>query len=202
MKEMKRQKTSDEQENQKHNSFKKLLTKKYGFAANQSIPTWKTAQQIILQTPTELYFVQPHNKAIFNLANTKDGLPRGTYSLLSLRLKFCIKSPSPTNNINTSIARFEHDVRTKFLMRNEIDTGLSTNLYIRNPEWDPPKANEKVEMALNKFRETITLHQAKFQKNSRPNITCLQNSALRNLTNNGKFITIWADKNMGVVIML
>ena len=71
MKETKRQKISDEQVNQKLNSFKKLLTKKYGFVADQSIPTWKTAQQIILQTPTELYFVQPHNKAIFNLADTK-----------------------------------------------------------------------------------------------------------------------------------
>ncbi len=50
----------------------KLTTKKYGFAANQSAPTWKTAQQIALQTPTELNFVQPHNIAIFNIAKTKN----------------------------------------------------------------------------------------------------------------------------------
>ncbi len=87
-------------------------------------------------------------------------------------------------------------------MRTEIDTGSSPRLYIRNPEWDPPKASENVETALNKFREQMTKTQAKFQKISRPNITCLQNFALRNLANHKKFITIWADKNMGVVIML
>ena len=50
-------------------------------------PNKKTAQQIILQTPAELYFVQPHNKAIFNLADTKHRLPKGSYSLFGLGLK-------------------------------------------------------------------------------------------------------------------
>ena len=82
--------------------LRKLPTKKYGFAANQSAPTWKTAQQIALQTPTELNLVQPHNIAIFNIAKTKNGLPKGSYSLLSLGLKFFIKSTIPMNNSNAS----------------------------------------------------------------------------------------------------
>jgi hypothetical protein len=75
-------------------------------------------------------------------------------------------------------------------------------LYIRNPSWNPPKANALVETALTNFRNRITAEQSKFNKYSRPNISCLQNTALRLIPKNKKFIIIWADKNMGAVIML
>ena len=48
----------------------------------------------------------------------------------------------------------------------------------------------------------MTKTQAKLKKISRTNITCLQHFALCNLANHKKFITIWADKSMGIVIML
>ena len=98
-------------------SFKQLLNKTYGFTANSSLPTWKNIQNILLNTPAKIYFCQPSSQAIFNLSNSKAGLPFGTLSLLTLGLKFCLKATHPTNKINLSLNRFEISVRTKYPMR-------------------------------------------------------------------------------------
>ena len=120
-------------------SFKQLLTKKYGFTADPTLPTWKNIQIILLNTPAEAYFSQPISQATFNLANSTTGLPLGTLSLLTLGLKFCLKAPHPTNIINHSIKRFETNVRTKYLMRNQEDSNeFFPQLYIQNPMWSPP----------------------------------------------------------------
>jgi hypothetical protein len=63
-------------------------------------------------------------------------------------------------------------------------------------------ANAQIETALVHFRHRLIAEQSKFNKYSRPNISCLQNTALRLLPQNNKFIIIWADKTMGSVIML
>ena len=47
----------------------------------------------------------------------------------------------------------------------------------------------------------MTNVQAKFKRYPRPNITHLQNFALRKLINHPKFIVVEADKNMGVCIL-
>jgi hypothetical protein len=88
-------------------------------------------------------------------------------------------------------------------MRNQVDSHkFIPQLYIRNPSWDPPMANAQIETALVHFRHRLIAEQSKFNKYSRPNISCLQNTALCLLPQNKKIIIIWADKNMGSVIML
>ena len=82
-----------------------------------------------------------------------------------------------------------------------MDTEFIPQLYIRSPHCPPPKASNEVEIALVIFQEHLSKEQKEFNKKSRPNITNLQTFALRNLAKDEKFITIWADKNMGVVVM-
>jgi hypothetical protein len=149
-------KTNQPPNNTKINSFKQLLIKRYCFSTNPFTPNWKTAQQFILQTPSEFYLVQPHNKAVFNRANTNNGLPRGTYSLLRLGLKFCMKSGNPKNKSNTSIERFEHNIRTKYLMQNEMNTDFISELYIQSQHWDSSKASKEVELAPVRFQECLS----------------------------------------------
>jgi hypothetical protein len=87
-------------------SFKQLLTKKYGFTSNPTLPTWKNIQIILPNTPAKTYFSQPISQATFNLANSTTGLPLGTLSHLTLGLKCFLKAPHPTNIINHPIKHF------------------------------------------------------------------------------------------------
>jgi hypothetical protein len=93
------------------NSSKQRLTKKYGFTADSTLPTWKNIQIVLLNTPAETYFSQPISQATFNLANSTIGLPLGTLSLLTLGLKFCLKAPHPTIKIKHSINCFETNMQ-------------------------------------------------------------------------------------------
>ena len=178
------------------------MTKKYGFVADPALPTYQNVHKAILATPPEIYFSQPKNKAIFNLTTTATNtLPPGTHLLLALGLKFVIKAGWPANKIQASLERFENNVRTKYCMQG-VSGSFDPRIYLKNPDWDPPQASDKVEAALSSFRARMITAAAAHYKYSRPNLSCLQNSALRELANHDKYIVIWADKNMGVVIML
>ena len=151
--------------------------------------------------PADLYINQPSNKAIFVFTNSV--LPPGTYSLLSLGLKFCIRSRLPSNNINKTIDRFRHDVRVKHYLATEDppeDPHFNPKLYIKSPFFKPKIASFAIKDALNTFKERLTAKHEQYQKACNPNITVLQNSALRKLKDNEKFIVVEADKNMGVTV--
>ena len=87
-------------------------------------------------------------------------------------------------------------------MKDVANTNFDHRIYIRDPDWCPPRASIEVEQTLKTFRLRIKTEQSNFNKRNLPNITVLQNYALRHLVDHKKFIIIWADKNMGVVIML
>ena len=52
-----------------------------------------------------------------------------------------------------------------------------------------------------KICNTTSNRTKKYNRLCRPNLTCLQNNALRNLTDHPKYIVVEADKNMGTVLM-
>jgi hypothetical protein len=81
------------------------------------------------------------------------------------------------------------------------NTQFIPKLFLQNPWWGPPAAPDKVETALKSFEEVFTAKQRVYQnKLTKPNLTRLQNSALRALKNNDKLIVVEADKNMGVTV--
>eukprot|EP00956_Cyclotella_meneghiniana_P018244 scaffold30255_cov52-Cyclotella_meneghiniana.AAC.1 len=110
-------------------------------------------------TNADLYFNQPINKAIFDFTNSPL-LPSGTKSLLALGLKFCLKSPKPTNKIKESLERFKQYVRTKhwllrWMLNDDDDRYFNPKLYLRNPNWDPQDSEDAIESALDKFEERV-----------------------------------------------
>ena len=82
----------------KLNSFKQLLHTQYGFIANNKLPAWQNARQIILKMPKNLFFNQPKNNSTFIF--TTNPLPPGPQSLLNLGLKFCIKTNQNNQQTN------------------------------------------------------------------------------------------------------
>ena len=151
--------------------------------------------------PAELYFNQPSNKSIFDFTNT--ALPPGSYELLGLGLKFCIKAKQPANNLKNTLDRFEHDVRVKAYLKAEDppeDPDFNPKLYIKAPWWEPGPADEAVETALENFKERLTEKQQEYQVDTSPNLTYLQISALQALKDNDDIIVVEADKNMGVTL--
>ena len=151
--------------------------------------------------PADLYINQPTNKSIFVFTNSV--LPPGTYSLLSLGLKFCIRSRLPSNNIEKTIKRFKHDIRVKHYLKTEEppeDPDFNPKLYLKSPFFIPNIASFNIEYALDNFEERLTTKHNEYQKRCDPNITVLQNSALRELKDHEQFIIIEADKNMGVTV--
>jgi hypothetical protein len=177
------------------------LQKQYGFIANPKLPTWLNAHQIVNSMPADLYINQPSNKAIFVFTNSV--LAPGTYSLLSLCLKFCIGSRLPSNNIKKTIDWFRHNIRVKHYLVTENppeDPNFNPKLYIKSPFFKPRVASFAIEDTLNTFEKKLTAKHEQYQKLCNPNIAVLQNSALRKLKDNEQFIIIEADKNMGVTV--
>ena len=183
------------------NQFNRRLQQQYGFLANINLSKYRNARQVISNMPDELYFNHPICKAIFTF--TKAPLPPGTKSLLSLGLKFCIRHRKPTNNIEKSIERFQHDVRTRVWVAEQEDNDRDFNpkLYLKNPFWDPPWAGDQIEAALESFVLQIQDLHVKHQKpTTSKNLTYQQNHALNALVDHPVIYVCPADKNMGIAL--
>jgi hypothetical protein len=75
-------------------------------------------------------------------------------------------------------------------------------LYLPNEGFIPEEANSRIEQGLRQFEERLTAaHNQHQQHRSLPNLSHLQNNALRALKDHPKFIVVQADKNMGVCVM-
>jgi hypothetical protein len=152
--------------------------------------------------PTKQYFNRPNNIANHNLCKSTSNIPPGAMSLLGFGLNFCIKHRYPTNKIQKSIDRFTNDIRTKHLLAGAEDINdFIPQLYIKDPHWKAPPANTNIEQCLQRFSTRLQLEQTKYNRHCQPNMTCLQNNALRKLINHPKYIVLQADKNMGTVLM-
>ena len=178
------------------------MQKKFGFVADTTKPIWENVQQILQQMPADVYFNCPNNIAIHNLCKCTSDIPPGSMSLLGLGLNFCIKHRYPTNKIQKSIDRFINDIRTKKLFKESEETDdFIPKLYIKDPNWKAPVLDPNIEQCLQRFSTQLLQEQKKHIKLCRPNLTCLQNTALRKLINHPKYIILEADKNMGTVLM-
>ena len=130
--------------------------------------------------------------------------PRNNTSPWARTKLYCLKKPLPTNDINKTIERINEDVRREYQFRNHQDDGsYIPKLYLKNPDWQPDPASEEIEEALVSFADRLSAeHQKHQQHKTLPNISRLQNNALRTLKDHPLFVVLMADKNMGVVLML
>ena len=127
--------------------------------------------------------------------------PPGTKRLLGKGLKFCVKYPVPTNDVNASLKRFENDVRriVTFLGK-EDDNNYIPELYIKSG-WPFDEVDDEIEDALSKFRAEVEKRQRRYRRRRSTNLTPLQWHLMRELKKNDYYIVIEADKNLGACIL-
>ena len=149
------------------------------------------------------------NKTCHNYCEPKSSVPAGVTPFLGLGLKFCIKTPRPTNKLNKTFERFNNDVRRIHYFKThppeEEDEGEVTyipELYIKS-DWEPPKcADASIEKSMADFETTLCREQQLYNKPTLSNLTPRQWRMAELLKDNDKFITIEGDKNLGGCILI
>ena len=148
------------------------------------------------------YFHRPSQMAYHNLCLSTSSPPLGIGNTLGLGLKFCIQSPTPSTNLNSSFNRFIDDVRKRFIF-----AGLKLNItpkkmYVKS-KWQPENTDTHIEEQIKNFISQIQKEKEKLLKRNikATNLTMLQQKHIKLLKNNKDFIILMADKNLGPCIM-
>ena len=185
--------------------MKKYCIKQYGFVADP--------KQTIRQNVLNFFYEQPHtyftdkitNSAFHNLA-PGISLPYGTKSLLGKGMKFCIRTPLPRHNINSTITRLQRSVRLRQWLieteRLDENDGYNKKLYIKS-KWPPPKTNPTLEFRMRQFRDNLQTELATIKSSSRrsANLNDMELQALKQNRKRKDIIFLQADKGLGPVVM-
>jgi hypothetical protein len=132
--------------------------------------------------------------------------------VLGRGLNFGILAPYPSNNIEEIIGDFGWEIRNRNYWRNlhEVDLSKPRPPYIpklhikssREDRWKPPLASTKVEAGIKRFSARLRREHSKYASRwSQPNLSKQEYSVLYSLKNNPNMIVIFADKNLGPVII-
>lgn len=176
--------------------YRKDRSNIYGFCPDPDAPLWKNKQDYFDQLSLEEFEALPTNMAMHNYCE-KIQPPVGSRRLLGLGLKFCIRNKRPTNNVNSSLNRFENDVRRiKTFLHHPDDNNYIPGLYIKS-DFLFKRADNATEAALSNFRDAVINTRRPYCRPRRTNLTSIQWEVLKVLKNNDHFIAIEADKNLG-----
>ena len=130
-------------------------------------------------------------------------MPLGLRTLLGNGLKYCVRRPRPTNDLEKTLKRFKKDVRRIYMFwknPSEDEPGVRyiPGLYIKNDKWKPPAASAKVEKCLSNFEEELRRRQSSYQnKTTLSNLTPRQWKLSQKMLYDNDHITIECDKNLG-----
>jgi len=131
-------------------------------------------------------------------------MPADTPSLLGLGLKYCIKKPRPTNNLDTTIEQFKTDIRRTYFFKanniEEVPGSYIPCLYIKG-DWEPPEANKRIEQCITNFESELRRRQSACNKPTLSNLTPRHWKLIEELKYNDDHIIIKADKNLGGSIL-
>ena len=183
-----------------------------GFLADPSLPPHTNLINYLEHLPLEHALNPAKNLTLHNLCKPTTKLPIGTRKVLGRGLNFGILAPYPTNNIEEIIGDFGWDIRNRNYWKNihVDDPTKPQHPYIpklhfkksREERYDPPLANAEVEAGIKRFSDRLRQEHAKFaSKWSQPNLSKQEFSVLYSLKNNPNLIIIFADKNLGPVII-
>ena len=183
-----------------------------GFLADPSLRPHTNLINYLKQLPTEQVIKPVNNLTLHNLCKTTTKLPFGTKRVLGRGLNFGIITPYPTNNIEEIIGDFHWDIRNRNYWRNLHEEDPTNprppyipKLYIkrsRDERYNPPPASENVETSFKRFSRRLRKEHAKYARIwSRPNLSKQEFIVLYSLKNNPNLIVIFADKNLGPVII-
>jgi hypothetical protein len=120
-------------------------------------------------------------------------------------------SQQPTNldnNINNAVQKMAYSIRTRcFLMEhgNSNKSNYIKQIYIRNPNWNPPPAPIRIEDSITNFEKLLKASHYKLsRKHHKVNLsklTTLQSQALKLLRQNKQLIIKPTDKNLGPALL-
>ena len=159
--------------------------------------------------PVQDYLSRPSNMACHNYCEPKSSMPQGVKSLLGLGLRYCIRAPKPSNDLDKTIERFKNDARriSHFIFNPpdvEEDRGVQyiPELYIKS-DWIPPESVSKtIERCIKSFESTLREQQSRYNKPRLSNLLPRQWQLTKTLKTNDEFISIEADKNLGGCLLL
>jgi hypothetical protein len=152
------------------------------------------------------YYTRPGNMAFHNLCTTATP-PPGTAALLGLGLKYCIETPRPFQELDTSMRRFRRDMRLHCCFNLGAPTNNEENteeyiprLYIPS-KWQPPLAPSTYEFTFDSFDKLLTDERRSLPWTRRYNLTPSQRHVLGELTKRPDLIVLPTDKNLGPCVI-
>eukprot|EP00984_Skeletonema_dohrnii_P034790 scaffold33693_cov154-Skeletonema_dohrnii-CCMP3373.AAC.1 len=185
----------------KLSKYKREQEELFGFCANPNLPLWKNKIDYINQLTIDQINAEPSNLTCHNYCDEL-APPPGTKRLLGKGLKYCVKYPVPTNDINLSLSRFENDVLRRIVtfLGQEDDDNYIPELYIKSG-WPFKQVDDEIENALSKFRAEVERNQRQYRRQQSTNLTPLQWRLLKDFKKNDYYTVIEADKNLGACIL-
>ena len=169
------------------------------------LPPWQRALTVLQHMPLSQFFQlrQKSQTAYHNLCTVKTP-PHGTDSLLWHGLKFCLETPLPKPSINTTTERLANDIHLKYFWRHQLADNQSYNpkLYVKST-WQPPKASDHIETAIQKFKDDLTnqITTNKSRQRRSHNLLPSHRQLITTFKTNRDFIILPTDKNLGPAIL-
>ena len=169
----------------------------YGFHANPNKSLTSNFTHAIRTRNHCLIKNQPTNLAYHNLC-TLHQPPSNVGQLLGLKLKYCVTPPTPKPNLQATVGKLFHSVRTQnMLVQREVkSTQFITQLYKPNPFYSPPLATDEIEYNLSKFDSLLDKAASDLHTKCKNNLTPTQYHLLQELTGNPDYIILLSDKNL------
>ncbi len=174
-----------------------------GFLANPSKAIWENIQAII----GESIINKPSNMACHDLTtNTTMKAPKQARNLLGLGLNFAIKTTAPTNNIKTTINKFQNDICHRYFITNKMDDiidnrNFNCKLY-KKSKWIPPAASKQVKECIANFMQDLQETASKYKQEQNARILSMQQEKLLSqLRQDQNLIITPADKNLSPVLL-
>ena len=137
---------------------------RYGFCADPDLSIWENLKRHVGEMTILQYFVQAINVQCHNMCDPSSLMPLGVKSLLlGLGLKYCVRTPRPTNKIKITIDCLKRNLRLmwyfKYHSPGEVDEdgpSYIPGLYISNKDLDPPECDDlALEKGIMKFKADL-----------------------------------------------
>ena len=178
------------------------MISKFRLCCNPTLSFKTNLADVLLTTSFFILSSRPQNIACHNLC-TSHTPPKFYRHVLGLGLKFCPRPAYTTspNIVKQTTSRFRKDIYTKVLFCHLDNDWNEKQLYIRDPEWDPPSDNIPIEIRarISHFNRVL-LASFKHRKVG-SNLSTPQQQCLTALRNNKDLLVIPSDKNLGPVIL-
>ena len=166
-----------------------------GFLADSTKSARENARITLENMSPHKHHTRPGNMVFHNLRATATP-PPGTAALLGLGLKYCIESPRPFQDIDSSMRRFRRDMRLHCRFNLDASTNESNNddeyiprLYVPS-KWQPPLAPSDFEFTFDKFDRLLTDERRSSPCARRFNLSPSQRHVLRELTKRPDLIVL------------